>query len=69
MTVDFGPGESLIVSHDLPVLSQVTECPYLALILSLDVDILRSLMHEVGAPPATETRAATLDVGETEESP
>lgn len=68
MTVDFGPGESLIVSHDLPVLSRVTACPYLALILSLDVDILRSLMDEVGARPETETRAATLDVGGTDEA-
>jgi len=67
ITVDFGPGESLIVSHDLPVLSQVTECPYLALILSVDVDILRSLMDEVGERAATKTRAATLDVDRTEE--
>lgn len=68
MTVDFGPGESLIVSHDLPVLSQVTECPYLALILSLDVSILRSLVDQVEQSMATRTQAATLDVGRTEGS-
>jgi AraC-like DNA-binding protein len=67
MTVDFGPGESLIVSHDLPVLSRVTECPYLALILSLDVGILRSLMDEVDESSGTRTRAATLDVDRTDE--
>lgn len=50
--VRFGPGESLVVSHDLPVLSRVTKAspatPYLALVLTLDLGILRSLDAEVG---------------------
>lgn len=51
-TIGFGPGESLIVSHGLPVVSRVTEAtperPYLAMILSLDLGILRSLYNELG---------------------
>ncbi|GAB5519555.1 MAG: AraC family transcriptional regulator [Rhodothermales bacterium] len=50
--VRFGPGESLVVSHDLPVLSRVTKAsettPYLALVLTLDLGMLRSLDAEVG---------------------
>ncbi len=67
MAVDFGPGESLVVSHDLPVLSQVTECPYLALILSLDISLLRTLMSEVDEVPPARARAATLDSNPTDE--
>jgi AraC-like DNA-binding protein len=67
MAVDFGPGESLVVSHDIPVLSQVTECPYLALILSLDLSLLRSLTDEVEDRAAASARAATLRAGPTDE--
>ena len=51
-TVELGPGESLIVSHDIPVVSQVTRAsmakPYLAMILTLDLSMLRSLYAELG---------------------
>lgn len=51
-TIGFGSGESLIVSHGLPVVSRVVEAaperPYLAMILSLDLGILRSLYNELG---------------------
>ncbi|MEZ4463007.1 MAG: AraC family transcriptional regulator [bacterium] len=46
-TVSFGPGEALLVSHDLPVESRVTEAspeaPYLAVVLTLDLALLRRL--------------------------
>ena len=61
-TVDFGPGESLIVSHSLPVVSQVTECPYLALTLALDVGVLRGLMQEVTAAAPSADRPECLGV-------
>lgn len=67
MAVDFGPGESLVVSHDLPVLSQVTECPYLALILSLDISLLRTLASEVDEASPARARATTLDSNPTDE--
>ena len=64
-TVSFGPGESLIVSHDLPVLSQVTqaspEAPYLAMILRLDLGILHSLYDQVAVPDLETERAQSLD--------
>jgi AraC-like DNA-binding protein len=46
-TLSFGPGECLLVSHDLPVSSRVTRAPYLALVLSVDAAILRRLYDEV----------------------
>ncbi len=43
----FGVGELLIVSHEVPVVSKVTEAsesvPYIALILGLDLGIIRGL--------------------------
>lgn len=66
-TVDFGPGESLVVSHALPVLAEVTECPYLALILTLDIGVLRSLADRMEEPVPERTRAAALDVGRAED--
>jgi len=46
-TLSFGPGECLLVSHDLPVCSRITEAPYLALVLKVDVAAVRSLHEEV----------------------
>lgn len=46
-------GDVLIVSHDLPVRSRILsaspECPYLALILSLELGLVRSLHEQVSA--------------------
>ncbi len=66
-TVDFGAGESLIVSHALPVVSQVTECPYLALILSIDVELLRGIHEEIAALPDLRASGSALTVGGTDE--
>jgi len=50
--VSLAEGDALLVSHDLPVTSKITEAspdaPYRALILSLDLSILRSLYEQVG---------------------
>lgn len=47
-----GRGDVLVVSHDVPVNSRITTArpsePYLAIILSLDVSLLRSLYDEAG---------------------
>ena len=47
-----GPGDILVVSHDIPVNSRITTArpgePYLAIVLSLDVGLLRSLYDEAG---------------------
>src|SRR5215471_7168083 len=33
----FGPGECLLVSHDLPVWSRITKAPYLALVFNIEI--------------------------------
>lgn len=51
-----GAGEFLVVTHDMPVVSRITKAsqdkPYLALILSLDGDILADLQHAARESPA-----------------
>ena len=50
--IHLGRGDVLMVSHDVPVVSRITAArpgePYLAVILSLDVSILRGLYEEAG---------------------
>lgn len=52
-TLTVGAGQSLIVSHTLPVVSRITEAspeaPYTALVLPLDLDLLRSLTPSVSS--------------------
>jgi len=47
-----GPGDVLVVSHDVPVNARITAArphePYLAVILSLDGSLLRSLYDDAG---------------------
>lgn len=69
-SVRFGAGQSLIVSHTLPVVSRITKAssaaPYLALISSLDLSRLRGLQHELGDVSLPSPEARSLEVGETE---
>jgi AraC-like DNA-binding protein len=46
-TLSVGPGECLLVSHDLPVRSRITKAPYLALVLEVDLSTIRKLYDEV----------------------
>lgn len=52
-TLHVGPGQSLVVSHALPVVSRITEAtvdaPYVALVFTIDLDLLRALAPDV--PP------------------
>ncbi len=65
--VELRPGDALLVSHDLPVVSRITEAsagkPYLALILSLDLGLLRSLYDQVAEAPVPDTRRRSLSAG------
>ncbi len=56
-TLSFGPGECLLVSHDLPVYSRITKAPYLALVFKVDVATIRKLYDEV-AESVCDTRLA-----------
>jgi AraC-like DNA-binding protein len=46
-TLSFGPGECLLVTHDLPVCSRITQAPYLALVFKVDVATVRKLYDDV----------------------
>lgn len=46
-TLSFGPGECLLVSHDLPVRSKITRAPYLVLVLAVNLATIRKLYDEV----------------------
>lgn len=60
-TISFGPGECLLVSHDLPVCSRITQAPYLALIFQVDLTTLRKVSHEVAdLTPGESARAAEM---------
>ena len=68
--VSFTAGESLIVSHQLPVISRVTEAtemnPYVALVLELDMGIVRSLYNEMSEVEIEEEHTRALNVGKTD---
>jgi AraC-like DNA-binding protein len=70
--MSYAAGESVIVSHDLPVVARVVEAsrarPYLALVMEIDVTLVRSLYDELGEAEIEQERARALDVGETDEA-
>lgn len=62
-TVPLRPGEALVVGHDLPVLSRITEAPYRALILRLDLGVVRGLYEQVADLPMPDTPPTPLTAG------
>ena len=69
-TLDYGEGASLIVSHDMHVHARITEAhpitPYVALVLKIDVDIVRELKDQLSANDDAERTAAAFEVGTTD---
>lgn len=65
--VEVGPGDALVVSHHLPVLSQITKAtpaaPYLAVVLTLDMAVTRDLLAQIGTLPAAEKSARAMSCG------
>ena len=66
--VELRPGDALVVSHDLPVSSRITLAspaePYLALILSLDLGLIRGLYEQIAeAPGVADLPARSLSAG------
>jgi AraC-like DNA-binding protein/uncharacterized cupin superfamily protein len=66
-----GPGDALVVSHDLPVVSRITKAstrePYLAAVLFLDLQVLHSLCDQVADALVVPTASGrSLSVGSVE---
>jgi AraC-like DNA-binding protein len=70
-TVTLLPGDALIVSHVLPVVSQITKAsrqePYLALVLFIDLSLMRSLFDQIAemSVPRAEGRSLAVATIET----
>lgn len=64
---DIGPGDALLVSHHLPVQSRITKAspqePYLAVILALDLALVRSLYDQVADVSRHDASGRSLAVG------
>lgn len=60
-TLSFGSGECLLVSHDLPVNSRISKAPYLALVLPVDLAILRRLYEQVEEAALDDERARATE--------
>lgn len=61
-TFDVGAGDVLLISHDVPVISRVTVVPYLSLLLTVDVAMLRSLADEVANTALAGLSARAMEV-------
>ena len=52
---DFGAGDSLLITADVPTVSQITRAslgaPYLALVVELDLAVVADLVTEIGPAP------------------
>ena len=59
--LSFGPGECLLVSHDLPVCSRITKAPYLALVPEVNVATIREFYDEVGESALDGERARAAE--------
>jgi AraC-like DNA-binding protein len=71
-SVSVNAGEALIVSHALPVISQITKAsreePYCAFVLFLDLHMINDLHDQVAEPRTAKADARSLLVGPAEES-
>jgi AraC-like DNA-binding protein len=66
-TAELGPGDALLVSHALPVVSRITKAskaePYIAVILPIDVQLVHSLDIDLADAPRAESAARPLSAG------
>lgn len=54
-TFDVGAGESLLITADVPTVSQITQAsaskPYISLVIDLDSAVIEGLVVEIGSAP------------------
>lgn len=71
-SIRFGNGQSLVLCHDLPVVARILEAsekvPYLAMVMPIDLDIVRNLYGEIGDAAPEPQRAEPLAVGQADEA-
>lgn len=64
-TFAFGPGESLLITADVPMVSQITRAsvaaPYLSLVLDLDPAVIAELSVQIGAGPVPAGAAVRVE--------
>jgi len=69
-TFDFGAGDSLLITTDVPTVSQITTAsralPYYSLVLELDATIIASLVSQIGAAPFETDQPVRVDPTEAE---
>jgi AraC-like DNA-binding protein len=62
---DFGAGDSLLITADVPIVSQITKAsavaPYLSLVLELDPAVIAELAGQMKAAPLAETEPVRVD--------
>ncbi len=67
---DFGAGDSLLITNDVPTVSQITGAsralPYHSLVLDLDPAIIGGLVSQVGPAPFEADRPVRVDTTEAE---
>ena len=69
-TFDFGAGDSLLITTDVPTVSQITTAsrvlPYCSLVLELDPVIIAGLVSQIGPVPFETGRPVRVDPTEAE---
>jgi AraC-like DNA-binding protein len=69
-TFDFGAGESLLITADVPTVSQITRAnsgmPYFSLVIDLDPAVIASLVLEMGSAPSAAGTPVRIDPTEVE---
>ncbi len=64
--IDYGAGDTAIVSHAVPVMAGVTiatpDAPYTALVVRIDLAMLRSLYDEIGDATLAQPEASPFEV-------
>lgn len=69
-TFDFGAGDSLLITTDVPTVSQITQAsagtPYLSLVVDLDPAVIEALVTEMGSAPFASGQPVRVDTTEDE---
>ncbi len=69
-TFDFGAGESLLITTDVPTVSQITRAssgvPYFSLVVDLDPTVIEGLVTEMGSVPFASGQPVRVDATDAE---